>query len=61
MLIDKIYIVADDVRVYDVDGSYIELCVDDALDFKDWVLQWKERLLEIKRRQNKAKKEETVE
>jgi hypothetical protein len=49
MLIRNIYLVDRNVRIYDVDGSHIEIGVDDAIDLEGWLMQNHGKLLDILR------------
>jgi hypothetical protein len=58
LLSGDIYIVDTHVRLYDVDHSYIEILAEDMVDFVEpWLKQWRERLLEIKRQEEKRRKD----
>jgi hypothetical protein len=58
LLSGAIYIVDRHVRLYDVDGTFVEILAEDMVDFVEpWIKQWRERLLEIKRQEEKRRKE----
>ena len=56
MLIGNVTMSEKGIKVYDVDGSFIELKATDALYLATWIVQKKEALLEIMR-QRQAKEE----
>ncbi len=54
----QIYIHDVYVRLYDVDGSVVEIPAEDMIDIVEpWLKQWRERLLEIKRQEEKRRKD----
>lgn len=57
MLIGNVLMSEKGIKVYDVDGSHIELKAMDAIDLAAWIMQKRESLLEIVRREQKTKEE----
>jgi len=49
MLLGNILTTPTGIRLYDVDGSYLELNAEDALDLSEWLLRKKEQLQETVR------------
>lgn len=57
MLIGNVTMSERGIKVFDVDGSHIELKAMDAIDLAAWIMQKRESLLEIVRHEQKAKEE----
>ena len=57
MLIGNITMSERGIRVYDVDGSYVEFNASDAFNLSQWITTHLPELFEIIRREERAAKE----
>ena len=57
MLIGNIILSERGIRVYDVDGSYVEITAQDAFDLSQWIGKHLVEILEIVRREDRVARE----
>lgn len=57
MLIGNITMSEKGIKVYDVDGSHVEITAQDAFDLSQWITRHLVEILEIIRREERAARE----